>query len=136
MRPLFEEICDCGKERGENIALIVIDNCCQWKKLLKEVFGENTTIKLDPLHAVKRITEEVNIKFGQKIVEDLQKCLRASSDEGKVSPDHETMKQKQVNFVAKWKSMEHEGENDFKDVTRVTCTPAARQLAAGHTATL
>ena len=42
------------------VKVIIIDNCCHWKYLLKILFGDNVKIKLDLFHAVQRVTRTIS----------------------------------------------------------------------------
>ena len=42
------------------VKVIIIDNCCHWKYLLKRTFGDNVKIKLDLFHAVQRVTRTIS----------------------------------------------------------------------------
>ena len=39
---------------GCSIGQFHIDNCCQWRAKLQSVFGNDTSVKLDPFHAIQR----------------------------------------------------------------------------------
>ena len=40
-------------------AVVYIDNCCQWKRLLQEEFGNDVLVKLDLFHAIQHITSKM-----------------------------------------------------------------------------
>lgn len=42
-----------------------IDNCCQWRAKLQSVFGNDTSVKLDPFHAIQRFTSKIPRKGGR-----------------------------------------------------------------------
>ena len=51
--------------QNSTIAVVYIDNCCQWKRLLQKEFGNYLLVKLDLFHAIQRITSKFqrNIHF-------------------------------------------------------------------------
>lgn len=49
---------------GCSIGQFHIDNCCQWRAKLQSVFGNDTSVKLDPFHAIQRFTSKIPRKGG------------------------------------------------------------------------
>ena len=66
------------------IAVVYIDNCCQWKRLLQEEFGNDLLVKLDLFHAIQRITSKIPKKhsFYGACTSDLRVVFRARGDLG------------------------------------------------------
>ena len=56
----------------EDINMVILDNCCKWENKLTELFGD-VNIKLDPFHAIQRITKTIRKKhpFHNHICADL-----------------------------------------------------------------
>ena len=102
---------------------IYIDNCCQWRNLLQNVFGEEVCVKLDLFHAVQRIVSKIP-KRGKKgsVIKDLRRRLkdelkrvfRDPSDLGKVrtksTPSKQTLMENLEQFFTKWNGVESDGE--------------------------
>ena len=40
---------------GAEVKSIYIDNCCQWRRSIQDVFGSDMEVKLDLFHAIQRI---------------------------------------------------------------------------------
>ena len=107
---------------GIKVTSIYIDNCCQWRNLLQNVFGEEVCVKLDLFHAVQRIVSKIP-KRGEKgsVIKDLRRRLkdelklvfRDPSDLGKVQTKSPPSKQTMENleqFFTKWNGVESDGE--------------------------
>ena len=65
-------------EIGNDIEYFIIDNCCKWKAKIKELFGENIKVKLDPFHGIQRITSTIRKtnRHHSRLCADLQSLLR------------------------------------------------------------
>ena len=108
---------------GIKVTSIYIDNCCQWRNLLQNVFGEEVCVKLDLFHAVQRIVSKIP-KRGKKgsVIKDLRRRLkdelklvfRDPSDLGKVrtksTPSKQTLMENLEQFFTKWNGVESDGE--------------------------
>ena len=102
---------------------IYIDNYCQWRNLLQNVFAEELCVKLDLFHAVQRIVSKIP-KCGKKgsVIKDLCRYLkdklklvfRDPSDLGKVrtksTPSKQTLMGNLEQFLTKWNGVESDGE--------------------------
>lgn len=123
--PLLHEL----KERIDlpaNMKLtIYVDNCCQVRKKLHEVFGNDTLVKLDVFHAVQRITRAMSKRhaFFHSCMHDVRMLFRNPTDIGKKrtmsTPDSTLMLSNLDNFVLKWKNVEHNGRKILTD--KVIC---------------
>ena len=65
--------------QNNTIAVVYIDNCCQWKRLLQEEFGNDLLVKLDLFHAIQRITSKMPKRhsFYGACISDLRVVFRA-----------------------------------------------------------
>ena len=70
------------------IAVVYIDNCCQWKRLLQEEFGNDLLVKLDLFHAIQRITSKMPKRhsFYGAYISDLRVVFRARGNLGLGGP--------------------------------------------------
>ena len=108
-------LCDL-KERIETSKLtIYVDNCCQIRKKLQQIFGMDTIVKLDVFHAVQRITRAMSKRhiLFYPCMNDLRMVFRDPTDIGKKrtmnTPSSSLMLTNMDNFVSKWKNAEHNG---------------------------
>lgn len=76
--------------QGCLISHFYVDNCCQWRQKLNSVF-DGVPVKLDPFHALQRVTSKIPKKRGNspfqrlraQMVQDFKLILRQPSDIGK-----------------------------------------------------
>lgn len=109
--------------KGISTTSIYIDNCCQWRNSLQDVFGVDVCVKLDLFHAVQRVISKIP-KRGAKgsvitglrrpLKEDLKLVFRDPSDLGTVrkksTPSKQTLMANLEHFLTKWDSVESDGE--------------------------
>ena len=94
---------------------VYVDNCCQVRSKLQKVFGMNTLVKLDLLHAVQRITRAMSKRHAlfYPCLNDLRMVFRCPRDIGKTrtisTPDVTIMLTNLNTFLSKWKHVEHNG---------------------------
>ena len=100
-----QERVDVSKEQG---LLIMVDNCCNIKGKLSEVFGDNAKLKLDLFHAIQRIGKKMPKRhplFSLCMV-DLKLAFRKPSDLGHSrssdTPDAQTILANLNSFTKKW----------------------------------
>ena len=100
------------ERNGTNIELFILDNCCKWGANIKRVFG-NVSIKLDPFHAIQRITSTIRKAhpFHKQMVNDLEGLLRQNGDSGvnrkEATIESTTIMNRLHNVVEKWTKLEH-----------------------------
>ena len=108
---------------GISTTSIYINNCCQWRNLLQNIFGEDVSVKLDLFHAVQRVVSKIP-KRGSKgsvikelrrrLKEDLKLVFRDPSDLGtiraKSTPSKEILLENFEHFLTKWNRVESDGE--------------------------
>ena len=73
---------------GCSIGQFHIDNCCQWRAKLQSVFGNDTSVKLDPFHAIQRFTSKIPRTWGRgSALRKLRSRLiiRDPTDQGKAT---------------------------------------------------
>ena len=106
---------------GANVQKVTIDNCCQWRNKIQDIFGNSTSVCLDVFHAVQRISKALPKKHQlfHKCIEDLRLVFRSSGDLGirrcKPTPSPDEMLNNMDHFVRKWKDITHLGVPLLKD---------------------
>ena len=96
------------KAVSEQLEVVIIDNCCTWKKKLSSTFGNEIKIKLDLFHAVQRITKAVSKRNPHfySFVQDLRLVFRKQGDCGptrtKATPSPAIISSNLDVFCAKW----------------------------------
>ena len=97
--------------QGNIIETIYIDNCCQWKRLLQDVFGKRLKVKLDLFHAVQRITSKMPKRhaYYSACTSDLRLVFRATGDQGRkrtdTTPEASELLSNLDIFMEKWRSI-------------------------------
>ncbi len=90
------------------VEIILIDNCCTWRKKLVEMFGEQTQIKLDLFHAVKRVSSAASKKHPafHPFLNDFRLVFRSLGDSGlcrtKSTPPPHVLLSNLESFLKKW----------------------------------
>ena len=94
---------------------VYVDNCCQLRPKLIELFGQDVTVSLDIFHAVQRLVR-VMLKRHPMLnhgLRDLKLVFRSSSDTGKSrrkpTPDSNQIIMNLDKFVKKWQDCEING---------------------------
>ena len=108
VRPLLCKL----KERielPENASLTVyVDNCCQVRKQLQDIFGKDVLVKLDIFHAVQRISRSMSKRHTLFLpcLQDFKMTLRDQVDLGQKrtmhTPNTEAIEQNIEKFMHKW----------------------------------
>ena len=105
--------------QGCNVHHFYVDNCCQWRQKLNSVF-HGVSVKLDPFHAIQRVTSKIPKKGGDgplrrlraQIVHDFKFILRDPTDVGpkrsKPTPPEDVIEKNVQNFLRKWKDVRHD----------------------------
>lgn len=70
--------------KDKAVKMVIIDNCCMWRRKLKGTFGDAVEIKLDLFHAVKRVTTALSKKhvYFYSAVQDFRLVFRSFGDGG------------------------------------------------------
>ena len=105
------------KKRIQNRPLIIyVDNCCQVKKKLQAIFGEDVIVKLDLFHAVQRVTRVMSKKHAlfHTCMQDLRMIFREPTDiwekRTMKTPSSVQIESNLNNFLTKWKLAEVNGQ--------------------------
>lgn len=102
---------------NDKALLVLTDNCCNDKRKVMDIFGNNVVVKLDLFHAVQRILKVVAKRHPSfyYFKEDLKLVLRDCGDIGRVrkseTPDANVLIDE---FTKKWSK---HGETDQKILT-------------------
>ena len=56
IRTILEDLNNRAQGQGQQIQNVHIDDCYKLRKKVESLFGPSTAVKLDPFHAVQRIT--------------------------------------------------------------------------------
>jgi len=108
---------------GTKIQKIAVDNCCQWRNKLQDIFGDEITVCLDVFHAVQRISRTLpkKHKLYHQCIGDLRLVFRTGGDIGlkrcKATPLPDEMLRNMDNFVKEWKNVSHFGKPLFSSET-------------------
>ena len=107
---------------GCSIGQFHIDNCCQWRARLQSVFGNDTSVKLDPFHAIQRFTSKIPRKGGRgsalrklcsRLISNFKVIIRDPTDQGKTrkkpTPCEDTIVKNIKIFLEQWKDVDYEG---------------------------
>ena len=107
-----EELLQSLKKRFEYQNKVVnafyIDNCCAWRRKLKNVFGEDLKVYLDLFHAVKRFSDKVPKRhpLSYSCISEWKMVFRANSDHGKerccTTPTPEVLELNLDNFIKRY----------------------------------
>ena len=109
------------------VEMFCIDNCCQWRNLLNEIFPD-TQIKLDIFHALQRIVSKIPKRKGtsmqqrllrNQLLKSLRLILREPCDSGdkrlKETPSPGVILTNIKNFRKQWASVKCEGKLIFPE---------------------
>ena len=92
--------------------VIIVDNCCNVRGKLSEIFGPDITVKLDLFHAVQRLTRKLPKKHPMihLCTNDFRLVFRSPADLGHTrmnsTADSDTILLNMDQFVMKWKECE------------------------------
>lgn len=96
-------------ELSENISFTVYaDNCCQVRRQLKEIFGQDIQVKLDLFHAVQRVSRAMSRQHILYLpcIRDFKMILRNATDRGEKrtmpTPDSDTLNRNIEHFLNTW----------------------------------
>ena len=94
---------------------VYVENCCQLRPKLIELFRQDVTDSLDIFHAVQRLVRFMSKRHPMfnRCLRDLKLVFRSSSDIGKSrrkpTPDSNQIIMNLDNFVKKWQDCEING---------------------------
>jgi hypothetical protein len=113
VRYLLHNIKKRNQEMNSEVKTVYVDNCCQWRQKIKEVFGPDVTVLLDVFHAVQRVTRKMPKKhpFHSICVQDFRLVFRLPGDYGptrtKATPQPPQLLENINSFVQRWKGIVH-----------------------------
>lgn len=121
------------------IEMFIIDNCCKWKKKIRETLGPEVMVKLDPFHAIQRITSTIRKThpFHRQMCEDLHHLFRQVGDSGKIrtqpTVSSNVILKRLDAIIRKWEGAEHliPGQSLISLETREAVIHLKRHIANG-----
>ena len=93
------------------VKVIIIDNCCYWKYLLKRTFGDNVEIKLDLFHAVQRVTRTISKRHSlyNVFLREFRMVFRAAGDVAdkrtQTTPEPNVLTKNIDDFTERWQKI-------------------------------
>lgn len=77
--PMFMEL---NERLAHKIDFVMLDNCCQFRSKIMEIFGNDTKVFLDLFHAISRVTRHIPKKhlFSKECINDFSKIFRSPKD--------------------------------------------------------
>lgn len=95
------------QQAGEKVKMIVIDNCCMWRRQLMATF-DDVEVKLDVFHAVQRLSKALSKKhpYFYNCLQDFRLVFRSKGDNGpqrtKPTPSPSVLVNHLEFFIRKW----------------------------------
>ncbi len=117
VKPILEAVANRNKTINNAVKTIYIDNCCQWRFKLQEVFGITCQVKLDIFHAIQRIVQKIPKKhpFHSQCAADLRQVFRHDGDHGikrtRSTPCSAKMLANLNSFVHRWENIMYDGNH-------------------------
>ena len=93
-----------------------IDNCCNWRNKLQQVFGGQIKVYLDIFHAVKRLGEKIPKRhhLRKQCMMDWRMVFRDPSDQGErrhsPTPAPDILEKNLDDFLQRWKDVAYKGQ--------------------------
>ena len=100
----------------KTVKMIIIDNCCSWRRKLMNTFGDHVKVKLDIFHAAKRVSGALSKKHTHfhRCIQDWKLVFRSKGDNGQErkypTPSPETLICNVEHFMEKWSNVNPEGD--------------------------
>ena len=107
------------------LTLMIVDNCCAVKNILRGIFGEQLQVKLDLFHAVQRFTStmEKHTPLRRQLSREYGLVFRSVKDMNKErkmhTPDSKELLSNLGQFVSKWKK--HIGTFPAPTANKIHC---------------
>ena len=104
-------------DNGKKVKMIIIDNCCTWRRKLESTFGDDVQIKLDIFHAIKRVSCALSKRHPHffSCIQDLRLVFRNKGDNGPVrskpTPSPEVVMANLQHFCAKLTVMKSDDQD-------------------------
>ncbi len=114
VRPILVALADRSNAQETVVNSVFIDNCCQWRGKLQEVFGTTCKVKLDIFHAIQRVVKKIPKKhsFHSQCAFDLGQVFRSEGDHGikrtKPTPCSSKMLANLDLFIHRWTNISHD----------------------------
>ena len=104
----------------DGIEFFIVDDCCKSRNKIQDVFGKDCNVKLDPYHAIARITgvNSKNSVYHRTVCFDVKDLLRDSNDVASPAPrslptaDVDQIMKKLDYCVIKWRELDQRSEGD------------------------
>ena len=80
----MESLKSRAEHSSKGLKMIIIDNCCMWRRLLQDMFGEHLLVKLDVFHGVQRVSRVLSKKhpYFYNFLQDFRLVFRSKGDSG------------------------------------------------------
>ena len=118
---LLSTLKQCIGQGCTTLELIAVDNCCQWRKKLQDVFGTQVRVVLDIFHAVQHMMKKMPKRhpYYYQCVQDLQLVFRDSGDHEltrhQTTPEPTKMLENLEAFVQRWRNID---SNNWKVLSK------------------
>ena len=112
---LLQAVAKRGTSQGTEVKTIYVDNCCQWRNKLQEIFGERCQVKLDVFHAVQRVVQRIPKRhpFHAPCARDMGIVFREAQDQGpartKATPSPTILLANLDSFIKRWENVSFDG---------------------------
>ena len=114
-------------KQGVLVEAIFVDNCCQVRKKVEKVFGQEVPVKLDLFHAISRVTQKIPKRprhfLTNSCVLDFVNVFRKDNDKERErkqeTPSSHEMLDNLKRFLFKWKDVKHGEDEDVLTASAV-----------------
>ena len=114
-------------KQGVTLKAVYVDNCCQVRQKVQNIFGNEVPVKLDLFHAISRVTQKIPKQsrhiLATSCIADFADVFRCADDKEKErkkdTPNSEEMLENLRCFVLKWKDMKHPGDEDVLSASTI-----------------
>ena len=127
------------KSHSDRPDLIIVDNCCSWRKKLQKVFGSDITVKLDLFHAVQRVTLTLSKKldcsqqcaseFGQVFIHDDDVLDKSQRKKDTLNPTE--IRTKLSKWLRKLEAVKESGQSVLTKETKVQIKKLEKHIDKG-----
>ncbi len=125
VKELLESLLSRFRQKEALVHSIILDNCCQWRAFLQDVFGSDINVKLDIFHAVQRISRTVSKKdkYYSQFLSELRMVFRMVGDVGATrkmtTPNVEVLLQNLDVFVNRWEKIANLRDTTMKQLSNI-----------------
>ena len=123
--------------RTDHPVTVFVDNCCQQRQKLREIFGDEITVYLDIFHAIQRLTKAMPKRHPlfNFCISDLKLVFRSPTDIGKTrqssTPDSGEIMQNLDDFVKKWSNCDYKGWRLFNNKLELQINALKKHITKG-----